>query len=112
MAFDKLELAQTTPSEEPCAQVGSPNYMRNARIEAKVLRDQIIRENGTPPEGTFLETNSNPHDFGTYLDVAIVFDENNEEARNYAFAVESNVPQLWDEESKKQLDEMGYKLEE
>lgn len=109
--LDRFELAQTAPHEEPCAQVGSPNYMKNARIEARAFINQIIRENGAPPDGVSFKITNNPHDFGTYLDVALVFSDDDEEGANYVYSVESKTPDNWDEEAKKELAENGYLLE-
>jgi hypothetical protein len=44
MAPQTLELAATTPLDEPCAQVGSENYIRNSRKEAQAFINQIMRK--------------------------------------------------------------------
>jgi hypothetical protein len=108
--FDQFELAQTTPHDEPCAQVGSPDYIKNARIEARAFINQIIRENGNPPDGVSFKITSNPHDFGTYLDVSLRF-LGNEVCEEYVYKVEGNTPSNWDAEAKKELAENGYLLE-
>lgn len=108
--MDQFELSQTTPHEEPCAQVGSHNYSSDSRIEARAFINQLIRENGTPPDGVRFKITSNPHDFGSYLDVAIQFDDSNEECAKYAYNIEANTPYVWDAEAKKELAEAGYTL--
>ena len=107
---DYFELATTVPSDEPCAQVGSDNYMANARIEADVFRDQIYRVFGDPPVGTGIRVNSNPHDFGTYLDLQIVYDDSSDESCEWTCKVEAELPQTWDEEARRQLKSLGYSL--
>jgi hypothetical protein len=107
---DYLELATTTPVDEPCAQVGSDNYMANARMEAAAFRDQIYRAFGDPPAGTGIRVSSNPHDFGTYLDLQIVYDDDSEESCEWTFRVEADLPGKWDKEAKAQLELEGYKL--
>jgi hypothetical protein len=44
----------------------------------------MIRQFGPPPEGAYCKTRSNPHDFGTYYELAIYYDEHNEVAVAYA----------------------------
>jgi len=108
---DYLELAATTPVDEPCAQVGSDNYTRNARMEAEAFRQQIYRMFGDPPVATGIKIVSCPHDFGTYLDLQIVYEDDSEESCEWAFRVEADLPDKWDEEAKGQLASEGYKLE-
>ena len=103
-----LELGFTTPSGEQCAQVGSINYGQNARKEGRALINLIKREFGEPPTGVSLELKSNPHDFGTYLDVVIRYDGDSEEHESYALRVEADCPEYWDDEAKKELNESGY----
>jgi hypothetical protein len=53
---------------------------------------------------------SNPHDFGTYLDLQIVYDDDSEESCEWTFRVEADLPGKWDKEAKAQLELEGYKL--
>lgn len=99
---DVLEIG-CTPHEEDCAQVGSPDYRARARAECNAYRNQLIRLFGKPPEGAELIIKSNPHDFGTYYEVAVRFEEDNEKATDYAFDMENNSPAHWDEEAKAEL---------
>ena len=108
--YNQLELACTTPHDERCAQVGDPNYSSNSRAEARALINQLIRENGEPPSGVSFKITSNPHDFGSYLDVVIRFDEDNEEQSDYAYMIEGAIPDKWDNEAKTELKEAGYNL--
>jgi hypothetical protein len=57
----------STPSNEDCAQVGSPDYARNARIECHAYIDAIRKVCGQEPEGARLTIKSQPHDFGQVL---------------------------------------------
>lgn len=92
-----------TPSGEECAQVGSDNYTERARKECKAFKEQLIRTFGEPPFGAGFRIKSNPHDFGSYLDVEVYYEEEIEEAIAYAFNVENEVPEFWDDEAKKSL---------
>ena len=52
------------------------------------------------------------HDFGTYYDVVIVYDDEEEGSEAYMLKVESELPCNWDEESRKKLKENEYPLGE
>ena len=84
--------------------------MANARLESTAFRDQIYRTFGDPPPGTGIKVISCPHDFGTYLDLQIVYDDDSEESCEWAFRVEADLPGKWDEEAKAQLGLGGYSL--
>jgi hypothetical protein len=45
--IDYIELSQTTPYGEPCAQVGIEDYMKNSRMEASTYIEQLKRTLGT-----------------------------------------------------------------
>ena len=92
----------TTPYGEDCAQVGSPGYAAKARKECRVYINQLIRLHGTPPAGCSLIIKSSYHDFGTYYEVNVKF-EDTPEGNEYAAKCEGEGPELWDEEAKKEL---------
>ena len=99
---DSLDL-DTTPVEEQCQQVG-PNYdPAKARLEAQTMIAQLQRKFGSPPDGVRFKIKSNPHDFGSYYSIEIIFDGDNESATDYAYKVEGDFPEYWDDESKKAL---------
>jgi len=97
MSFD------TVPFEEDGQQLG-PNYDPiKARKEAEVTIAQIVRQHGKPPAGGFFKIRSNPHDFGDYLSITFIYDDECEDAVKYAYDVEGNWPALYDAESRKAL---------
>jgi hypothetical protein len=100
--IDYLELGPS-PCDEDCEQLGANYDPARARLECRVLRDQMIRQFGPPPEGAYYKTRSNPHDFGTYYELAIYYDEHNEAAVAYAFKVEREYPQVWDAQARQAL---------
>lgn len=101
----------STPCEEDCAQVGSDNYFERARKECNVFIRQLWRhiekEKGvtreTAPDSFALVVKSEPHDFGSYYEVAARYNDNDEKAGDLAFWCENNAPTNWDEEAKKEL---------
>lgn len=102
--YDYISLA-STPIEEICTQAGEG--FNDAILECTILAEQIIREKGINPTGTEFFILENYHDFGTYHELAIMYKDGNEEAENYAFSCEI-LPELWDNEAKKQLNKLGH----
>ena len=101
--MDVLEIG-STPTGEDCAQVVSQGYTARAnKKECRVYRDQLLRLFDEPPEGAMIIIKSNHHEFGTYYEVCIRFDKDNEKATDYAFNVENCSPQYWDEQAKIEL---------
>ena len=106
-----------SPNEEPCAQVGQPDYYERARIECTALRNQLKRMFGPVPEGARIVIKSFPHDFGTYYELVCYYEEaeyheddvdietRTTPSEEYAFKLEDNIPDYWDEEAKKELKE-------
>ena len=93
-----------TPVDEKCQQIGMPTYDPiMARKECRAFIQQLIRKFGEPPFGARLKIKSFPHDFGDYLEVCGIFDEENEEATQYVYNIEADIPENWDEEAKKEL---------
>jgi len=107
--FDELELG-TTPTGEDCAQVGSTAYdfYNVSKMEIKAFYNQLMRMFPNLPYGVQFKRQSNIHDFGTYYELAIRYDSNDEGAVNYAFNVENNLPEQWDEPARLELEAQGY----
>ncbi len=106
---DYLTLS-TTPTGEQCVQVGTPEYSRFVRLEARAFIAQLERMHGEPPEGARFALKSFPHDFGTYHELAVVYDTESEAATDYAFQVEGGLPETWDDTARKELQQAGYYL--
>jgi len=87
----------SSPYGEDCCQVGSPNYGQNARKECMRYIENIIKVCGEPPIGASLVVKGFPHDFGTYYEVVCYYDDAMHESVDYAFHVEGNSPERWDE---------------
>jgi hypothetical protein len=102
MASDYLTIG-SSPAEEECAQVGKEGYGEKAQKECRAFINQLVRQFGEPPYGARFSVKNFPHDFGTYKEVCVIYDENSEEAIAFAFKVEAESPANWDEEAKKEL---------
>jgi len=94
--MDYLTLG-TTPYEEDCAQVGSEDYYSAAKKEASKYV-ALLRELFGDERDHFCvyKLKSFPHDFGTYYEVCIVFDDNDAESTQFAYFIEDMLPSRWD----------------
>ena len=98
---ETLELT-CTPTGEECENLG-PNYNpQKARAECRAFKNQLERES-PPPGEAYLKIKSNPHDFGSYLEVAAVFNPENEQEADWAYGLESELPEFWDEIARQEL---------
>jgi len=86
------------PADELCAQVGRPNYYQLAMIEIKVHQNQLLRQHGPPPEGSYFKIAENSHDAGIYFTLNFYFEDENHEHIRYAMEIEESSP-VWDTES-------------
>ena len=102
MPYEYLELGPCPSDEEP-AQVGSEYYAARARKECSVLRRQLERQFPDCQSLISLRIKSNSHDFGTYYELAVGYDPNDEQAFSLALEIEEKFPEFWDEESRLEL---------
>ena len=109
---DQFELGTTVPHDELCSQMGDANFASFSKMEARALINQITRTFGEPPARTGLKMISCPHDFGTYYDVAVIYDDESEESQEWMLKVEGELPMNWDEEAIKELEAQGYPVGE
>lgn len=96
--MERLELG-SSPNGEECVQVSrNADYMPQMREECK--RFKAMLEARFPiPDGVraWFAIVSNPHDFGSYLEVVVKYDEDDDESSNFAYYVEGNLPETWDD---------------
>lgn len=88
----------STPHDEPCTQLGDPDYNQKARAECQRFLEQIGRHYPEPANG-YLVIKSFSHDFGKYFEVVARFDEDDEEAATWAYSIEADekgVLSNWD----------------
>lgn len=105
MARDCMELGPV-PADESCEQVrsnGTTDYTR-MRAECTAYKHQLERQFPDAPEGTYFRVKSYSHDFGTYYEVCVNYDMDDDESSEYAFKVENDLPGNWDD---KALSELG-----
>jgi hypothetical protein len=102
MAIDYVVIG-SAPACEDCAQINSDNYETQSRAELKALKAQMLRILGEPPMGAGLKIKSFSHDFGLYHELCAVYDDSNDEAIDWAFRAENELPDCWDAEAIKEL---------
>jgi len=104
---DYIELG-TTPCSENCVGIGSDDYRKQSKIEANTFAKQLIRNFGQGTLNNYFEFKSFPHDFGTYFELVIHYNDEDEESLEYALKLEGNLPEVWDEKSIEELQKLGY----
>ena len=90
---DYLELGPV-PADEDCQQVGCPDYDYE-KDTADLRRYKTMLEERWPDAHFAIK--SFPHDFGSYREVVVYFDTEQEDP--VAFDIEANLPRTWDEQS-------------
>lgn len=92
----------SVPAAEDCEQLG-PNYdPTKARRECRAFINQLRRQFGEEPGSARLAIKSNPHDFGTYMEVVCYYDDRDDQGSEYAWACE-DMPEHWDAEALAEL---------
>ena len=99
---DYLSLS-SSPCDEPCVQLGSENYEAESLKECARYRDLLVKRFGGIDEldkrGVRFSTKSFPHEYGSYREVVVIFDDEDEDAVEAACHIENNLPQNWDDET-------------
>jgi hypothetical protein len=85
-----------TPCEESCAQVGQPNYRKQALRECHRFIKLLRKKCGPEPEGAWLGIKWFPHDFGEYCEVVCYY-TGIKGLLDYALRCESEAPATWEE---------------
>lgn len=95
MATDYLNLGPT-PLAEDCAQVGEEDYHIRTILECRKYIRQLEHMFGEPMQANcYYRIKSFPHDFGTYHEVVLYFNDEDDKAVEFAYNVEANLPENW-----------------
>ena len=91
--MEYIELG-SAPAEENCVSVTRDgDYMPAMREECRRYKAMLESLFPIPEEvNAYFSIKSFPHDFGSYLEVILKFDE---EAGEFAYDVEENLPGKW-----------------
>ena len=93
-----------TPSDENCAQVGDDNFREQCNKEMEMYIDQLKRlfPEVAGYKGMRFKKHWQQHDFGSYGEVVITYNDEDEEESTLALRIEWNLPKKWDEVAIKQ----------
>ncbi len=103
-----------TPHDEQCTPAGADTNL--GILECTALINQLLREQGAPPEkAEFFIVRNEGHDFGSYYEAGIFYSEQMDEDEEtpsciYAQNIETNIPENWDDLAKQELREKGHPL--
>lgn len=103
MKRDYLEIGPT-PAEETCIPAGhnQNEERRECQRFINLLREMFGQERGSAK----LIIKSNPHDFATYLEVAVSYQVEDKIGFDYALAIEHHTPRFWDKTKEFEKDRM------
>lgn len=91
-----------TPCDEPCEQLGPQYSAERARAEVRVYCAQLVRQFGECDRITF-GIKREGHDFGTYYEAAVYYDDADDLASQQAYKVEATLPVQFDAEARDML---------
>lgn len=94
---DSLNIGSCPHGEECVPTNNKILYGKAQREECRAFIEALRIMNGPEPEGARLYIKSNPHDFGTYYEVECAYDDEIEEAVEYAFKCEDCDLEKWEE---------------
>lgn len=96
------------PVEEECVPCGGMGDAYLAKKETEIYAD-MLRRVLPPPEtaNAYIKVKRFEHEFGPYHEAAVFFDTEDDTATVYAYDIECDLPERWDEEAIRQLDQAG-----
>ncbi len=101
---DYIELG-SVPVDEDCVQVSTKepyiDAMREECRRYKSYLEQVCPIPGDVSARYIIKTF--PHDFGSYMEVCIVFDDEDEKASEFAYNLEDKLPCTWGENNENKL---------
>lgn len=100
-----------TPAGETCVPAGESGDYNMMRAESIAYRDQLNRMFPVPEElearGVRFGIKEFPHDFGTYREVVVYYDDDDGESTEFAYRVDRSIPEEWDTQAKFDLERSG-----
>jgi hypothetical protein len=102
MSYDYVDLGPV-PAMETASD--APKQPELNRAECRIYKAMLERLHPVP-EGVdaYYCIQSNPHDFGSYREVGIKYNENDRAAGNWAWDMQDNSPSNWDDQARKELE--------
>jgi hypothetical protein len=101
-----------SPYDEDCAQVGTVDYYDKSKAEMTAYINQLNRLfSDAESKGIDFKIKRFYHDFGTYGEVCMYWNIDNEISDQYVYIIESNLPATWDREALQELKLEPSKIE-
>ena len=92
---DNYEIG-SSPNEEECAQVGSPDFVERAENELDKYREMLEKRFPQAKEYRCkFVIEWYPHDFGSYGEVCISYNPEDNASNEFMLFVEGNLPAKW-----------------
>ncbi len=92
-----------SPSDEDCASCGTSGYFERAAKELGAFISQLRRVFGVEPAGCRLKVKWERHSFGEIGGVFCVYDTDYPDTVRYAYRVEEECPDYWDDQARNEL---------
>jgi hypothetical protein len=87
----------SAPADENCIQITSKeDYIPAMREECRRYKQLLEQKFTNRPEEVYFTIKRFSHDFGEYMEVCIVYNDEVEEQIDYAYYVEGNLPLTWE----------------
>ena len=100
----------SVPYDEECTPVGSFDNEKWNKVECSIFIKQLVRLNPEMASKCRITMMKNYHDAGIYYDLVILYKQDDEEAEDAAFWFEGNMPDNWDNEAIRELEEAEHPL--
>ena len=84
------------PARESCTQRGELRYPERALAECERYEALLRRAIGPEPPGAWLRIRRSAPDVGSYLELVVVYDDENVIARAYAIRCDREAPTRWE----------------
>lgn len=110
--YTGLEIGPAPADEEPQQCNARNSDYTKVRQECGVYRAQLLRMFGNPPPETDLVVQFTRDGDHGYYEVAVKWHDPNRTAVEYAYNMENNAPQYWDEMALKELAEYGIPVKQ
>lgn len=99
-----------SPLGEDCVQVSpASDYTPMMNKEVNAFKRMLERMTAAGKYGdvgkAFFKITTSQHDFGSYKEVEVSYDESDEVGCDFAYIVEGNIPEKWDDEARAELGE-------
>jgi len=96
----------SSPYDEPTIQVKSGvDYLPWSIKEINILRRQLIRQFPDLEHcDCYFRICQHPHDFGTYAQLEISYNPDDEKSSKMALKVDSEIPANWDKEAQAEIE--------